>query len=83
MIYNANTAVFFEILSIKNCFLRNNTAGVILYYLNFYALPTLPILKLQNLDIFTTMEDMNIEQNAEAKTYKTSIPQSRFRENPE
>ena len=53
------------------------------YYLNFYALPTLPILKLQNLDIFTTMEDMNIEQNAEAKTYKTSIPQSRFRENPE
>ena len=67
MIYNTNTAVFFEILSIKNCFLRNNTAGVLLYYLNFYALPTLPILKLQNLDIFTTMEDMNIEQNAEAK----------------
>ena len=31
------------------------------------------------------MEDMNIEQNAKAKTYKyiTSIPQSRFRENPE
>ena len=83
MIYNTNTAVFFEILSIKNCFLRNNTAGVLLYYLNFYALPTLPILKLQNLDIFTTMEDMNIEQNAKAKTYKTSIPQSRFRENPE